>query len=512
MNKTYILILSVSLTILICVSLVIIFHFVSKNNPSNNFNFNCCNNGECKTGQNSCDYGWNKVDNCNSCKKPLPPPHNPCENIKCKSNESCINGNCYENGQYSTLGRPNDSSILPEKLPLTCDCPTKMENKEEGTLTFEQIIPANVYEMFFPFHNKIYTYTGLIEALKVHPKGHLIGGEGSNDDRKRDIAAFFANTAHETGNGNGPPTTKSSKPVIDDINSNTTDKNGPWTVDQTYLFDHYGNKYFQCKCINPESCKNQQLCKIEDCNGGTDSNGNFWSWHTVSAGQYCGPGTEEQPAWLGGLTCINEACPEYPGVVITKEPGDYCEPSNDFSQKWQDGGWKAKGWNNPPDNMPFQVYGGTTANPCSEDEPCPCVMDENGNHKKYYGRGPIQLSYPFNYGTFSWQMYKLGITTDPYYISKNPELIENDPKWIWLSAVHFWVSPSDKWGGLSAHDAMVFGSKQKGGGIGCAINIVNNECEQYTDVYFKTPTSNAGNRIAWYRTFCDALGVSVEES
>jgi hypothetical protein len=56
------------------------------------------------------------------------------------------------------------------------------------------------YEKLFPHHHSIYTYTAFVKAASRFP---LFAGEGTPSDRRRELAAFFANIAHETGNG-GP--------------------------------------------------------------------------------------------------------------------------------------------------------------------------------------------------------------------------------------------------------------------------------------------------------------------
>ena len=62
------------------------------------------------------------------------------------------------------------------------------------------LLPRQQYEQFFPHHNAIYSYEAFIKAAASFP---LFAGEGSPDVRARELAAFFANCAHETTNG-GP--------------------------------------------------------------------------------------------------------------------------------------------------------------------------------------------------------------------------------------------------------------------------------------------------------------------
>src|SRR6478752_5556741 len=61
---------------------------------------------------------------------------------------------------------------------------------------FDELFPpAANDETGYPGRNPIYTYEGLMQAAAYYPK---FCGEGTVDDRKREIAAFFGNTVEET--------------------------------------------------------------------------------------------------------------------------------------------------------------------------------------------------------------------------------------------------------------------------------------------------------------------------
>jgi len=60
------------------------------------------------------------------------------------------------------------------------------------------LLDKKEYEQLFPHHHAIYTYEALISAAASFPD---FAGEGNTLIRKRELAAFFANIAHETGNG-----------------------------------------------------------------------------------------------------------------------------------------------------------------------------------------------------------------------------------------------------------------------------------------------------------------------
>ncbi|MCG7407316.1 chitinase [Paenibacillus sp. ACRRX] len=68
--------------------------------------------------------------------------------------------------------------------------------------------------------------------------------------------------------------------------------------------------------------------------------------------------------------------------------------------------------------------------------------------KRYYGRGPIMLSWNFNYGLFSSVIYG-----DKEILLKNPEIVAADGKVGFMTAILFWMTPQAP--KPSAHDVMV---------------------------------------------------------
>ncbi len=124
--------------------------------------------------------------------------------------------------------------------------------------------------------------------------------------------------------------------------------------------------------------------------------------------------------------------------------------------------------------------------------------------KKYYGRGPIQLSYNGNYGTASDFIFG-----DKNVLLKNPELIETDPVVAFKTAIWFWMTPETH--KPSAHDVMIgkwqpnADDKVKGrtAGFGMTINIINGalECN-------KGENHNMNERINLYKYFLKKLGAA----
>ena len=123
--------------------------------------------------------------------------------------------------------------------------------------------------------------------------------------------------------------------------------------------------------------------------------------------------------------------------------------------------------------------------------------------KKYYGRGPIQLSYNGNYGFASSCIYG-----DQNILLRNPEILEKDAVAAFKSAIYFWMTPQSI--RPSAHQVMtglwkpssVDQTKGRVAGFGMVTNIINGalECNQ--------GEQNAAmqDRIGFYKAFLKRLG------
>jgi hypothetical protein len=127
--------------------------------------------------------------------------------------------------------------------------------------------------------------------------------------------------------------------------------------------------------------------------------------------------------------------------------------------------------------------------------------------KKYYGRGPIQLSYNGNYGYASDCIFG-----DKKVLLNNPGLVETDPVIAFKTAVYFWMTPQP--GKPSAHDVMT-GKWHPGAadraanrapGFGMTIDIINGpvECGKGENIY------SMNDRIGFYKYFLRKLGVTDE--
>jgi hypothetical protein len=125
--------------------------------------------------------------------------------------------------------------------------------------------------------------------------------------------------------------------------------------------------------------------------------------------------------------------------------------------------------------------------------------------KKYYGRGPMQLSFNGNYG-YAGDI----IFGDHKVLLNNPDLVTTDPVVAFKAAIYFWMTPQTH--KPSAHDVMI-GKWQPNGvdkaagrtpGFGMVVNIVNGALE------CGLGETNVGmlDRIAFYQHFLAKLGIS----
>ncbi|WP_210575138.1 chitinase [Streptomyces sp. GESEQ-4] len=121
---------------------------------------------------------------------------------------------------------------------------------------------------------------------------------------------------------------------------------------------------------------------------------------------------------------------------------------------------------------------------CDTSQPYGCPA----GHDKYYGRGPIQLSWNFNYKAAG---DALGID-----LLNNPDLVQNDSAVSWKTGLWYWNTQTGP-GTMTPHNAMV-----NSAGFGETIRSINGSLE-----------CNGGNpsqvqsRIDKYQQFTQILGV-----
>jgi hypothetical protein len=124
--------------------------------------------------------------------------------------------------------------------------------------------------------------------------------------------------------------------------------------------------------------------------------------------------------------------------------------------------------------------------------------------KQYYGRGPAQLSWNYNYGQFSEAWYG---TRDS--LLEHPERLQQDPVLSMASAIWFWMTPQPP--KPSCHQVVVgawtpnTADSVKGRlpGFGATVNIINGGIECGTGAVLK----KTSRRLQYYQLFCQYLKV-----
>jgi predicted chitinase len=122
---------------------------------------------------------------------------------------------------------------------------------------------------------------------------------------------------------------------------------------------------------------------------------------------------------------------------------------------------------------------------CDRSQPYGCPAGQAA----YYGRGPIQLSWNFNYKAAG---DALGLP-----LLTNPWLVQNDAAVSWKTAIWYWMTQNGP-GPMTAHNAMVNGS-----GFGYTIRAINGAIECNGGA-----PAQVESRVQAYRQFTQMLGVT----
>jgi hypothetical protein len=122
--------------------------------------------------------------------------------------------------------------------------------------------------------------------------------------------------------------------------------------------------------------------------------------------------------------------------------------------------------------------------------------------KSYHGRGPIQISWNFNYGPAGRALGFDGL--------RNPEVVANCSNTAFRTALWFWMTPRPP--KPSCHEVMVGEYRSTAAdvaanrmpGFGLVTNIVNGglECNRTDDL-------RVNNRIGFYRRYCQIFNVDT---
>jgi len=165
------------------------------------------------------------------------------------------------------------------------------------------------------------------------------------------------------------------------------------------------------------------------------------------------------------------------------------------------------GWATAPDG-PYAwglcwITEGATVDPsalpdyCSPSAEWPCAPGQ-----KYFGRGPMQLSWNYNYGQCG---VALGLP-----LLTNPDLVASDPTVAFRTALWFWMTPQAP--KPSCHDVMVGRftpspadvAAGRMAGFGLTIDIINGglECGH-------GPDARVADRIGYFERFTSILGTDT---
>ncbi len=149
----------------------------------------------------------------------------------------------------------------------------------------------------------------------------------------------------------------------------------------------------------------------------------------------------------------------------------------------------------------FSAEVGCTNNGCTQycdpsNTTYPCTPQ-----KSYYGRGPLQLSWNYNYGLARDQLQKIPTPTGEQPIGDllaYPDLVNQNATTAWATALWFWMTPQTP--KPSAHQAItatpgstINNDPNHPAGFGLTIDIINGglECHQSNN-------ENAQNRVDFY--------------
>ncbi len=146
-----------------------------------------------------------------------------------------------------------------------------------------------------------------------------------------------------------------------------------------------------------------------------------------------------------------------------------------------------------------------------EDGSCTQYCQENNetypcaNGKTYHGRGPIQLTWNYNYGAMGEH---IGVD-----LLNHPEIVSTNATISFKTALWFWMTPQSP--KPSAHDVMIGHwtpnsddlDKNRLSGFGMTVNIINGgaECGKIND-------SRVNDRVNHFKYFCELLNTTTEDN
>jgi chitinase len=154
--------------------------------------------------------------------------------------------------------------------------------------------------------------------------------------------------------------------------------------------------------------------------------------------------------------------------------------------------WVTEGGKTPP----WSPY-------CEPSAAYPCAEG-----KTYYGRGPMQLSWNYNYIPAGEVLGFDGLN--------NPEIVAQDPVIAFKTAIWFWMTPRLEGGKPSCHDVMIGAwtptardsAAGRVPGFGATTNIINGGLECGSGAI----KAQEADRIGYYQRYASLFGVTVGDN
>lgn len=239
---------------------------------------------------------------------------------------------------------------------------------------------------------------------------------------------------------------------------------------------------------------NGQYYIAEHDNPGYDPIISTWYWEPYT----CGGGPTDPPPGPGGFVVseaqFNQMFPgrnsfyTYSGLVAALSAYPAFTKTGSTTVQRQEAAAFLANVHHETGGLVYVVEQNTANYPhyCDPNQPYGCPAGQAA----YYGRGPIQLSWNFNYNAAG---NALGLP-----LLTNPWLVQNDAAVAWKTAIWYWMTQNGP-GTMTPHNAMV-----NGAGFGETIRSINGSIE-----------CNGGNpaqvqsRVTRYQQFVGILGVAA---
>ncbi|XP_062111295.1 mulatexin-like [Humulus lupulus] len=136
-----------------------------------------------------------------------------------------------------------------------------------------------------------------------------------------------------------------------------------------------------------------------------------------------------------------------------------------------------------------------TAHTTADNDYCTSSQWPCASGKKYFSRGPIQLTHNYNYG-----LAGKAIGVD---LIKNPDLVATDPVVSFKTALWFWMTKHDS--KPSCHDILINANSQISSYT--VIDKIVNGNSQVEENKLEE-NSRVSTSVGYYKRYCDMLGVS----